>query len=122
VVEARASLSAKGKTLIEVDADFRQIQEGNCRLEVRSAAGIRFVQPVSIQAASPRRGAKAMSVRRVTICIFLCGVAWTFSQAQTAPDDPDVLLKRALHLGDLYNWADAAPIFTEAEQLYAARR
>jgi hypothetical protein len=43
----------KGKTLIEVDADFRQIQEGNCRLEVRSAAGIRFVQPVSIQAASP---------------------------------------------------------------------
>src|SRR5882757_1377743 len=62
-----------------------------------------------------------MSVRRVTICMFLCGVAWTFSQAQTAPDDPDVLLKRALHLGDLYNWADAAPMFTEAEQLYAAR-
>src|SRR5882762_89478 len=62
-----------------------------------------------------------MSVRRVTICIFLCGVAWTFAQAQTAPEDPDVLLKKALHLGDLYNWADAAPMFTEAEQLYAAR-
>src|SRR6266446_6289962 len=62
-----------------------------------------------------------MSVRRVTICIFLCGVVWTFAQAQTATDDPDVLLKKALHLGDLYNWADAAPMFTEAEQLYAAR-
>jgi CHAT domain-containing protein len=42
-------------------------------------------------------------------------------QAQTTTDDPDVLLKKALHLGDLYNWADAAPFFTEAEQLYAAR-
>ena len=62
-----------------------------------------------------------MSVRRVTICIFLCGVVWTFAQAQTTTDDPDVLLKKALHLGDLYNWADAAPMFTEAEQLYAAR-
>src|SRR5437016_8532590 len=62
-----------------------------------------------------------MSVRRVTICIFLCGVAWTFAQAQTATDDPGLLLKKALHLGDLYNWADAAPLFTEAEQLYAAR-
>jgi hypothetical protein len=36
-------------------------------------------------------------------------------------DDHDVLLKKALHLGDLYNWADAAPLFAEAEQLYAAR-
>jgi CHAT domain-containing protein len=36
-------------------------------------------------------------------------------------DDPDVLLKQALHYGDLYNWADAAPMFTEAEQLYSAR-
>src|SRR5260370_9927360 len=62
-----------------------------------------------------------MSVRRVTICIFLCGVVWTCAQAQTATDDPDVLLKKALHLGDLYNWADAAQMFTEAEQLYAAR-
>jgi len=62
-----------------------------------------------------------VSVRRVEICIFLCGVAWTFAQAQTATDDPDVLLKKALHLGDLYNWADAAPLFTEAEQLYATR-
>src|SRR2546426_9989564 len=62
-----------------------------------------------------------MNVRRVAICIFLCGVAYTLAQAQSTSDDPDVLLKKALHLGDLYNWADAAPMFTEAEQLYAAR-
>ena len=30
------------------------------------------------------------------------------------------LLARALHLADLYNWADAAPAFTEAEQLFVA--
>src|SRR3984893_15054531 len=30
------------------------------------------------------------------------------------------LLVRALHLADLYNWADAAPAFTEAEQLFAS--
>src|SRR5437879_4081317 len=29
------------------------------------------------------------------------------------------LLARALHLADLYNWADAAPVFTEAEKLFA---
>jgi hypothetical protein len=28
------------------------------------------------------------------------------------------LLARALHLADLYNWADAAPAFAEAEQLF----
>ncbi len=30
------------------------------------------------------------------------------------------LLTRALHFADLYNWADAAPVFTEAEQLFTA--
>jgi len=30
------------------------------------------------------------------------------------------VLARALHLADLYNWADAAPAFTEAEQLFGA--
>jgi hypothetical protein len=30
------------------------------------------------------------------------------------------LLARALHLADLYNWADAAPAFTEAERLFVA--
>ena len=29
------------------------------------------------------------------------------------------LLARALHLADLYNWADAAPAFAESEQLFA---
>ena len=29
------------------------------------------------------------------------------------------LLARALHLADLYNWADCAPVFTEAEKLFA---
>src|SRR5437899_5028856 len=62
-----------------------------------------------------------MTIRRMAICVFLCGVAYTFAHAQTTTDDPDVLLKKALHLGDLYNWADAAPLFTEAEQLYATR-
>jgi hypothetical protein len=43
----------KGKTLVEVDADFTQIQTGNYSLEVRSSTGIRFIQLVSIQSASP---------------------------------------------------------------------
>jgi CHAT domain-containing protein len=30
------------------------------------------------------------------------------------------LLARGLHLADLYNWADAAPLFTRAEELFAA--
>ncbi|MCL5743732.1 MAG: CHAT domain-containing protein [Acidobacteria bacterium] len=30
------------------------------------------------------------------------------------------LLARGLHLADLYNWADAAPLFTQAEELFAA--
>src|SRR5438094_3340547 len=62
-----------------------------------------------------------MRVRRVAIWILLCGPAWTFLRAQTTTDDPDVLLKKALHLADLWTWADDEPMFTEAEQLYAAR-
>jgi CHAT domain-containing protein len=44
-----------------------------------------------------------------------------FAHAQGTADDPDVLLMQALRFGDLYNWADAASFFTQAEQLYAAR-
>jgi hypothetical protein len=44
----------KGKTLIRVEADFRQIPTGNYNLGVQSSTGIRLIQPVSIQAASPR--------------------------------------------------------------------
>jgi CHAT domain-containing protein len=62
-----------------------------------------------------------MRIRRVAGWILLCGLACIFVQAQTTTDDPDVLLKKALQLGDFYNWADAAPFFSQAEQLYAAR-
>lgn len=34
--------------------------------------------------------------------------------------DAKNLLARALHLADLYNWADAAPVFMQAEELFAA--
>lgn len=44
----------KGKTLLEVDADFTEIQAGNYSLEVQSSNGIRFIQLVSIQPVSPR--------------------------------------------------------------------
>src|SRR5689334_2969379 len=38
------------------------------------------------------------------------------------PQQPQAneLLAKALHLADLYNWADAAPAFTEAERLFVA--
>ncbi len=62
-----------------------------------------------------------MRIRRVAVWILLCVLACMFVQAQTTTDDPDVLLKKALQLGDFYNWADAAPFFSQAEQLYAAR-
>src|SRR5258708_662063 len=62
-----------------------------------------------------------MSIRRIAIGMCLWWVVCIVADAQATADDPDVLLKQALHLGDLYNWADAAPLFTEAEQLYAAR-
>ena len=45
----------KGKTLIRVNADFRQIPTGNYNLEVQSSSGTRLIQPISIQAASPSR-------------------------------------------------------------------
>jgi len=46
----------EGTTLIQVEADFTQIQTGNYTLEVRSSTGIRFVQPVSIQPPLPSTG------------------------------------------------------------------
>jgi len=45
----------KGKTIIQVEADFTQIQAGNYSLEVRSPTGIRFIQLVVISQ-SVRRG------------------------------------------------------------------
>jgi len=35
--------------------------------------------------------------------------------------DPDVLLAQASRRGDLYNWADAEPLFGEAQRLYSER-
>src|SRR5256886_14040433 len=62
-----------------------------------------------------------MNLRTLLISTFLCAVLSASAQAQAASDDADVLLKQALHFGDLYNWVDAATLFGEAEQLYAAR-
>ena len=46
----------KGKTLIQVQADFTQMRIGNYSLEVQSSSGIRFTQPVSIQSLLPNSG------------------------------------------------------------------
>ena len=46
----------KGKTLIQVEADFRQIPPRNYNLEVRSSSGIRLAQPVLIQDVPPKVG------------------------------------------------------------------
>ncbi len=46
----------KGKTLLRLEADFRQIPAGNYNLEVRSSSGIRLVQLVSIQGGSSKSG------------------------------------------------------------------
>ncbi len=43
----------EGKTLIRVEADFRQVPVGSYNLEVESSTGIRLVQPVSIETALP---------------------------------------------------------------------
>jgi CHAT domain-containing protein len=62
-----------------------------------------------------------MSIRRAAVGLLLCGAVCIFAYAQATADNPDVLLKQALRYGDLYNWADAASLFTQAEQLYSAR-
>jgi hypothetical protein len=46
----------KGKTLIRVETDFRQIPTGNYNLEVQSSTGVRLIQPVSIQPPSSKVG------------------------------------------------------------------
>jgi hypothetical protein len=46
----------KGKTLIQVEADFKQIPTGNYNLEVQSSTGVRLVQAVSFQSVSPKSG------------------------------------------------------------------
>ena len=46
----------KGKTLVRLEADFRQMPARNYNFEVRSSSGIRLVQPISIQGAPPKSG------------------------------------------------------------------
>jgi len=46
----------KGKTLIQVEADFRKIRTGNYNLEVQSSTGIRLIQPVLIGTVLPESG------------------------------------------------------------------
>src|SRR4029077_10590384 len=62
-----------------------------------------------------------MNTKRIVIGLLICGAFCTAALAQATADDPDALLKQALRYGDLYNWADAASLFTQAEQLYSAR-
>ena len=46
----------KGKTLIQVEADFRQIPTGDYNLEVQSSTGIHLMQPVLIHGELPKGG------------------------------------------------------------------
>src|SRR5258708_8065226 len=62
-----------------------------------------------------------MNTKRFIIGLLICGAICTSARAKAMADDPDALLKQALRYGDLYNWADAAPLFTQAEQLYVPR-
>jgi|SRR6267142_683310 len=43
----------KGKTVIQVEADFRQVPTGNYNLEVQSSSGIRLIQPLFIAPGLP---------------------------------------------------------------------
>src|SRR5271168_2457412 len=48
-----------------------------------------------------------------TVLLVLCSSIVAVQEPQAKE-----LLDRALHLADLYNWADAAPLFAEAEQRF----
>src|SRR5215471_3256355 len=58
------------------------------------------------------------SVSRLLRLMALLIICSSLGEAQQS--QANELLARALHLADLYNWADAAPAFTEAEQLFVA--
>jgi len=57
---------------------------------------------------------------RFLVLLLFCPLLVPASSAQDS-DNPDTLLNQALYLGDLYNWADATPLFSRAEELYTAR-
>src|SRR6266851_4639428 len=62
-----------------------------------------------------------MNTKRIIVGLFVCGTICTFAHVQATTDDPDVSLKQALRYGDLYNWADAASLFAQAEEQFSAR-
>src|SRR4029077_3602254 len=51
---------------------------------------------------------------RPMVLLIICS-----SRVEAQQSQAKELLARALHLADLYNWADAAPAFAESEQLFA---
>ena len=55
------------------------------------------------------------------LCSALCLLLSSFGStpAQQAHADPNALLQYGLRRADLYNWADAAPAFAQAEELFA---
>src|ERR1039457_5055425 len=62
-----------------------------------------------------------MMIRKIVLALLMCAAASIAAHGQTNTDDPDQLLKQALRFADLYNWSDAAPLCTRAEQIYSSR-
>src|ERR1017187_1338517 len=62
-----------------------------------------------------------MTIRKMVLALLMCATASVVAHGQTNTDDPDQLLRQALRFADLYNWSDAAPLFTRAEQIYSSR-
>src|ERR1700722_7274239 len=62
-----------------------------------------------------------MTIRKIVLALMICATAYIVARGQTSTNDPDQLLKQALRFADLYNWSDAAPLFTRAEQMYESR-
>ncbi len=59
------------------------------------------------------------SMLRFAALLFL-GAALLPLNAQQKQQSASEVLQHALHLADLYNWADAAPQFSEAEKMFVA--
>jgi len=62
-----------------------------------------------------------MTLRKIVLALLMCGTVCTVAKCQATTDDPNQLLKQALHFADLYNWSDAAPLFLQAEELFKTR-
>ena len=65
---------------------------------------------------------KSMNTKRIIIGLLICGAICTGARAQATAGRSRCFVEAGrLRYGDLYNWADAAPLFSQAEQLYVAR-